>query len=80
MKYNKDFDPQKVKLKYERNLITNDTELIDNAAKLENITSHETQLSMLPSSIVENAKDEMDRITAENGEMEGLPLVKDEDI
>ncbi len=80
LKYNKDFDPQKVKLKYERNLITNDTELIDNAAKLENITSHETQLSVLPSSIVQDAKDELDRITAENGEMEGLPLVKDEDI
>lgn len=80
LKYNKDFDPGKVVLKYERNLITNDTELIDNAAKLENITSHETQLSVLPSAIVQNAKDELDRIQQEAAEMEGLPLVSDEEI
>lgn len=80
LRYNKNFDPGKVVLKYERNLITNDTELIDNAAKLENITSHETQLSVLPSSIVQNAKDELDRIQQENMDAEGLPYIKDEDI
>lgn len=80
LKYNKNFDSQRVQMKYERNLITNDTELIENAAKLENITSHETQLSVLPSSIVEKAKDELDRIQKEAAEAEGLPLVKDEEI
>lgn len=80
LKYNKDFDPKKVVLKYERNLITNDAELIDNAAKLENITSHETQLSVLPSAIVQNAKDELDRIQQEMAEAEGIPLISDEEI
>ena len=80
LKYNKNFDPGKVVLKYERNLITNDAELIDNAAKLENITSHETQLSVLPSSIVQNAKDELDRIVQEAAEAEELPLIKDEEL
>ncbi len=80
LKYNKNFDPGKVVFKYERNLITNDTELIDNAAKLENITSHETQLSVLPSSIVQNAKDELDRIQQEMAEAEGIPIIKEEEI
>ena len=80
LKYNKDFDPEKVVLKYERNLITNDTELIDNAAKLENITSHETQLSVLPSAIVQGAKDELNRIRKEALEAEGLPRISDEEI
>lgn len=80
LKYNKDFDSQKVVLKYERNLITNDTELIDNAAKLENITSHETQLSVLPSSIVQDAGAELNKIQKEVAKAEGLPLITDEDI
>ncbi len=80
LKYNKNFDPGKVVLKYERNLITNDTELIDNAAKLENITSHETQLSVLPSSIVQDTKDELDRIQKEMAEAEGIPLIKEDEI
>ena len=67
-------------MKYERNLITNDTELIDNAAKLENITSHETQLSVLPSAIVQGAKDELNRIRKEALEAEGLPRISDEEI
>lgn len=80
LKYNKNFDPQKVRMKYERNLITNDAELIDNAAKLENITSHETQLSVLPSSIVQNAKAELDRIQKEAAEAERIPMITDEEI
>lgn len=80
LKYNKNFDSQKVVLKYERNLITNDTELIDNAAKLESITSHETQLSALPSSIVQDAGEELNRIQKEAAKAEGIPLIKDEEI
>ncbi len=80
LKYNKNFDSQKVVLKYERNLITNDTELIDNATKLESITSRETQLSALPSSIVQDAGEELNRIQKEAAKAEGIPFIKDEEI
>ncbi len=75
---NKDYDPEQVTQKYTRNFIDNDSETISNATQLENVVSKETQLNMLPQNIVDNAQEELDRITAERIREEKLPLVSTE--
>lgn len=75
---NKDYDPEQVTQKYTRNFIDNDSEIINNATQLENVVSKETQLNMLPQNIVDNAQEELDRITAERIRDEELPLVSTE--
>ena len=75
---NKNYDPEQVTQKYTRNFIDNDSETISNATQLENVVSKETQLNMLPQNIVDNAQEELDRITAERIREEKLPLVSTE--
>lgn len=75
---NKNFDPEIVYQKYERNFVDNDSETIENVTKLDGVVSKETQLNMLPQKIVDNAKDEMDRITEELIKSEELPLAPTE--
>lgn len=76
----KHYDPNSIEQKYERNFVDNDTEAIDNAAKLENIVSKETQISTLPQKIVSNALEELERMRREQMENEQLPYVRVEDI
>ena len=46
--------------------------------QLENVVSKETQLNMLPQTIVDNAQEELDRMTAERIREEGIPLAPTE--
>lgn len=70
---NRDYDPDSIEQRYERNFINNDTETIDNAGKLEGIVSKETQLSVLPRDIVADAAKELERMRTERMADEGLP-------
>ena len=74
------YDPSLVQQIYERNFIDNDTEKIENAGKAEGMVSKETQLSMLPSSVVPDIKEELERIKEEKGKEEfGYEDLEDED-
>ena len=79
MKYNKNFDPETVTQKYERNFISNVEETINNTKNLEGIVSKQTQLRMLPSDIVKDVNSEIEQISKEKHEEEQIPEV-DTDI
>lgn len=74
------FEVARIKQKYVRNFIENITEIIENVTKLEGVVSRHTQLVMLPSEIVRDAKTELDRIKEEARENEGMykELMEDE--
>lgn len=73
LKYNKDFDPETVTQKYERNFISNAEETINNTRNLEGIVSRQTQLRMLPSDIVKDVNGEIVQIRKEKLEEEQIP-------
>lgn len=75
---NKEYDPEQVTQKYTRNFIDNESEIISNVTQLENVVSKETQLNMLPQTIVDNAQEELDRMEAEWIREEKLPLAPTE--
>ncbi len=75
---NKEYDPEQVTQKYTRNFIDNESEIISNVTQLENVVSKETQLNMLPQTIVDNAQEELDRMEAERIREEKLPLAPTE--
>lgn len=75
MKFNKYYDADIVNQKYERNFIDHVSGIIEDVVKLEGIVSRETQLNMLPKSIVENASEEIDRILEEAAQAEGVPRI-----
>lgn len=75
MKYNKNFDPETVTQKYERNFIANVEETINNTKNLEGIVSKQTQLRMLPSDIVKDVSSEIGQIRKEKREEEQIPKV-----
>ena len=75
LKYNKNFDPETVKQKYERNFIANDEEMINNARNLDGIISRDTQLQMLPSGIVPDSVKEKKKILEEHREEEQRMLI-----
>lgn len=77
---NKEFDPHEVKLKYERNFVENVTELIDNAVKLEGVISKDTQLNVLPNSVVSDSTAEIEKMEQEQARKEEIPLVSEETI
>ncbi|MDE6995244.1 MAG: phage portal protein [Lachnospiraceae bacterium] len=70
---NKEWDPDTVKQKYDRNFTENLAEMIENATKLEGVVSHETQLGMLPADIVGDVSEELEKIRNETLEAENLP-------
>jgi SPP1 family phage portal protein len=70
LKHSTSYDPAMVQQIYERNFIDNDTEKIENAAKAEGMVSKETQLSMLPSSVVPDTQKELARIQEEKSKEE----------
>ena len=71
---NKDWDPDEVEQKYERNFIDNVSDTINDVRNLEGIVSKQTQMDMLPASIVDDTAEEMQRIREETLEAEELPL------
>ena len=75
---NKEYDPEQVTQKYTRNFIDNESEIISNVTQLENVVSKETQLNMLPQTIVDNAQEELNRMEAERIREEKLPLAPTE--
>lgn len=75
---NKEYDPEQVTQKYTRNFIDNESEIIGNVTQLENVVSKETQLNMLPQTIVDNAQEELNRMEAERIREEKLPLAPTE--
>ena len=74
-KMNKNFDPDMVSRKYERNFIENVADMIENARNLEGIVSHETQMNQLPRSVVEDAADEMKKMLEEQRQEQEIPRV-----
>lgn len=72
---NKEWNSDMVEQKYDRNFTENMAEMIENAAKLEGIVSHETQLGMLPADIVGDTAAELEKIRNETLEAEKLPKV-----
>lgn len=70
---NKNYEMNLIEQKYERNFVDNDTEIIENACRLENVVSRETQLSMLPQKIVGDVGKEIERMEREEAARELLP-------
>lgn len=70
---NKSWDPDTVEQDYERNFIENTSDIIDDVKNLDSIVSRQTQLEMLPNSVVEDAGEEMKQIRKETLEDEDLP-------
>lgn len=79
-KMNKNYDPDMVERKYERNFTENIAEMIENATKLENVVSKETQLNMLPNSIVEDAALELEKLMQEEKHTLTFPMVTRQEI
>ena len=73
MKMNKKWDPDTVEQKYDRNFIENASDIITDVKNLEGIISRETQLDMLPVSIVSDSSAELDRQKQEAMDAERLP-------
>lgn len=80
LKNRKHFVASEVKQIYERNFIDNDSEKIQDAASAEGIVSRETQLGMMPSSIVPDVKQEIRRLEEEAKSSEGIYLEPVEDM
>lgn len=76
IRMNKNWDPDAVEQKYERNFIDNISDIIEDAKNVEGIVSRQTQLDMLPSSIVDDTAEELERIRKETLDAEDLPLAQ----
>ena len=74
-KMNKSWDPDTVEQKYDRNFIENVSDVITDVKNLEGIVARETQLDMLPLSVVSDTSAELDRQKQEALDAEQLPKV-----
>lgn len=74
-KMNKAWDPDTVEQKYDRNFVENVSDVITDVKNLEGIISRETQLDMMPYSIVPDTAAELDRQKQETMDAEQLPKV-----
>lgn len=72
MTMNQRWDASEIEHKYERNFIENESDLIEDASKLENIVSRRTQLKRLPTSIVENIDEELEQMEKDKLQDEGF--------
>lgn len=77
---NKEWNPDTVEQKYDRNFTENLAEMIENATKLEGVVSHETQLGMLPADIVGDTANELEKIRREALEAENLPKINMDEL
>lgn len=73
---NKNWDPDDVEQKYERNFIDNVSDIIEDVKNVEGIVSRKTQLDMLPSTIVSDTEEELQQIHNETVAGEELPLAQ----
>lgn len=74
-KMNKSWDSDTVEQKYDRNFVENVSDVITDVKNLEGIIARETQLDMLPLSVVSDTAKEMDRQKQEALDAEQLPRV-----
>lgn len=74
-KMNHKWDPDTVEQKYDRNFIDNISDIITDVRNIDGIVSKETQLNMLPISVVSDSSEEMNRIKEEVLETEQLPKI-----
>jgi len=74
-KMNKAWDPDTVEQKYDRNFVENISDVITDVKNVEGIVSRETQLDMMPNSIVPDTAVELDRQKQEAMDAEQLPKV-----
>lgn len=74
-KMNKSWDSDTVEQKYERNFIDNTSDIITDVKNLDSIVSRETQLEMLPNSVVDDTKEELEKIHREALDAEGLAKI-----
>lgn len=72
MTMNQNWDASEIDHKYERNFIENESDLIEDARKLEDVVSKRTQLRRLPTSIVENVDEELEQLETEKLQDEGF--------
>lgn len=79
-KMNKNWDPDMVEQKYDRNFVENVSDVITDVRNLEGIVSRETQLDMLPMSVVADTSAELLRQEKEMAKAEGIPPGEDEEI
>lgn len=79
-KMNKNWDPDVVEQKYDRNFIDNISDIITDVRNIDGIVSRETQLDMLPLSVVSDTAAEIERQKKEAMEAEKLPKVDLDDI
>lgn len=74
-KMNHEWDPDTVEQKYDRNFIDNISDIITDVRNIDGIVSKETQINMLPISIVSDSSEEIDRINKEALDAEHLPKI-----
>ena len=79
-KMNKQWDPDVVEQKYDRNFVDNISDIITDVRNIDGVVSRETQLDMLPLSVVADTAAELERQKKEALEAEGLPKVDLEDL
>ena len=77
---NKSWDPDTVEQKYERNFIENVSDIINDVRNLEGIVSKQTQLDMLPGTVVDDTAQELARIQKETLAAENLPKINLDDL
>ncbi len=74
-KMNKHWDPDVVEQKYDRNFVDNISDIITDVRNIDGVVSRETQLDMLPLSVVADTAVELERQKKEAMEAEKLPKV-----
>lgn len=79
-KMNKNWDPDVIEQKYDRNFVDNISDIITDVRNIDGIVSRETQLDMLPLSVVSDTSAEIERQKKEAAEAENLPKVDINDL
>lgn len=79
-KMNKSWDSDVVEQKYDRNFVDNISDIITDVRNIDGIVSRETQLDMLPLSVVSDTSAEIERQKKEAMEAENLPRVDINDL
>lgn len=74
-KMNKNWDPDMIEQKYDRNFVDNISDIIADVRNIDGIVSKETQLGMMPHSVVPDITTELERQQKEAMEAEQLPKV-----
>ena len=80
MKMNKNWDPNVIEQKYDRNFVDNISDIISDVRNIDGIVSKETQLDMLPLSVVADTAAELERQQREAMEAGNLPKIDLDDL